>query len=203
LISGFDLAVFFLDYHDRFPTYQLNVTSPMPLAISLHGNHPRMKSVGFTGSKDISPVVVRWESLYTSGRVFDAIQGGQYVNVVSDEITGVLGVDYNGFENCRFGVQASKIHRLKAIEGGLLGNDRHLLSVHLNATIWKPVADVIFSYTPDDGSMLGQFTLTIPTSHQLELALGTALFLGTPRSQFGLFHSGSRAFVQLHAYFGG
>ena len=51
LISGFDLAVFFFDYHDRFPSYSLSVTNPSPLTINLTGNHSRIRSYGFTGSK--------------------------------------------------------------------------------------------------------------------------------------------------------
>ena len=42
--------------------------------------------------------MIRWELLYTQDRLNDAIQNGQYVNVMSDELTAVLGVDYNGLE---------------------------------------------------------------------------------------------------------
>jgi hypothetical protein len=204
LVSGFDLGAFVFSYHDRFPAYAMKVTNPAPLSLELTGQHPRLLSYGVTGSKSLNQVVLRWELLHTRDRRFDAIQNGLYVNRPSNESTGVLGLDYNGFENYRVGFQFSKIYRSENIIGALTRQNRNLINFHLNATLWKsPVVDVIFNYVPDDGSTLTELRLTVPASHQFEITLGTDLFTGSPQSQFGIFHAGSRGFVQLHGYFGG
>jgi hypothetical protein len=170
LVSGFDLGVFAFDYHDRFPTYHLDP------GLVLRPEYPRVRSLGTTGSKEWHSFVLRWEGLYTFAPA-------------KDELTAVGGLDYNGFEGWRLGLQVSTIRKLTV---------QDLLAFHLAVTTWREQSlETVLSYAPRDGSSLSQLRYLVPLSNRFELQAGGDIFLGGARSQFGMFHAASRAFLEL------
>jgi hypothetical protein len=203
LVSGIDLSLFYLNYLDRLPHYSASVLGFAPLSVELQGAHPRMQTIGWTGTADLSWLLLRWETLLTKDRTYDRLNGMSYSNAKTDELTAVLGIDYTQLEKWRLGLQLSETYLAQDIVGNLTPRSRQLISVHANGSLWNDqTLDLIFSYEPDDGGTLTQLRYMIPLNNQLELGVGADLLRGSPTSQFGRFRQGSRAFALLKAYFG-
>ncbi len=202
LVSGIDLSAFFLHYFDRTPSYQPVLVSPAPLTFRLDARHPRVSTFGVTATADLSPVVVRFESLYTLNRVYDAIQSGAYANGMSDEAAAVAEADYEGIAGWGLGFQLSSKHVMTEVPGAIAARTRNQVSLHAAGNVWKDHAvSAILGYALNDAGAIVEADYLVSLSGAIELMLRTELFLGPGGSEMGRYKNASRAFLLLRAFF--
>ncbi len=198
LLRGYDLAFFFFSYFDRSPTYT-GVAGPTGL--DLVASHNRIGSAGITFSKDFSPWLVRWESLYTKDKMFQKFDAAGLGGYRGDEVTVAVETEYTGWLPWRVAMQFAYQGIPKFDAASTTPKNRELLSANIKAPIYREqTLDAIVSWAIHDGGTLTRLQYTIPTSQQFELMFGADLLFGGVRSQFGAFKNGSRAYVQLKGY---
>ncbi len=200
---GIDLAAFYFNYFDRSPNYKFTMVNPIPgqMEARLDGFHPRIQTMGVTLSTENEPFLFRFEALGTFDRYVDAALPGSYTSQRTNELIGVLGVDYTKITNWRLGVQVSENHLTEEIVGGITPRNRPLLTFHVSGPIYQQQnLEVIFSYAPRDGSSLGQIRYLVPVSSRIEFLFGADLLLGRDSSSFGRFNAASRGYVMLKGY---
>jgi hypothetical protein len=204
LVSGIDTSVFFLSYLDRMPVYEAQLLSLSPLAVNLNAMHPRLYSMGATATADLGTFVVRAEAFFTKDRQFNTYTNFHLNTEKSDEIVGVLGVDYTQLEKWQLGLQISDDELIPARPGLVASYPGPFLSVHLHGTFWREHAlELIVGYYPSDNSTMTRFSYEIPLSDALVFGVGADWLQGNPTSRFGQFQRGSRAFALLKGFFNG
>jgi hypothetical protein len=200
LVAGVDLSVFWLHYFDRMPSFQVRPTGPTTLVAD--PVYPRVDSLGATATADLSMFLLRLEALYTAGRKLTGPASTGYALLPTDQLTGVLGLDYTRLEKWRVGLQISESYLTRDISTAVTPRSLPILSLHANGTPWSDHSlDVILSYIFNDGSSLTELRYWIPASDQLEIGAGADLWTGSGNSQFGQFKQASRGYVLVKAYF--
>jgi hypothetical protein len=198
LVSGLDLSAFVLSYRDRMPVYSPSFSGSL---LTLNASHYRLLTFGATATDDLGDYLLRLEAIYTKDRHYDTLVAGQYANQVSDEVTGVLGIDFTRLEPLRLGVQVSEYRILNNFPGLLTAHSQELVSVLASGTPWSDhTAQGTFTYIPTDGSTLLELTYTVPINSKIELIAASDIFLGGLGSQFGQFHKASRMYGMLKVY---
>src|SRR5690606_14788968 len=192
---GWDLGLFFMTYYDRYPNYVPRVTSHSPLEVQVTTEHPRLGSLGLTGTKDFRSLLFRFESMYTRQRTYDAFQPPNYFQFQSDEVVAALELETTRYTPWRLGAQLAHTWIPHRVAGALAMPHRTLVSANLRGPLWdETTLETILSYGIQDGSSLARLRYTIPTSTQIELVLGADLLFGGRQSQFGRYHPASRAY---------
>lgn len=207
VFGGWDIAVFFLTYFDRSPVYALDLT---PIKATFRQTHPKLTTVGVTGTKDFDWWLLRFETLYTRNRPINTfnlnpLNLGQSLAIEkADEWVGVVGFDYTKWRSWRAGLQFSHHLLTHDFPGAFTPANRTQMSFSLYGPIYKEQAlDLIWSYFFQDASQLLQFSYHIPLTDALDFSTGVFVFAGGNNSQYGRFKNASRAYVQLIAHFGG
>jgi hypothetical protein len=207
VFGGWDLALFFLTYFDRAPVYTLDLT---PTRATFVQTHPKLTTVGVTGTKDFDSVLLRFETLYTRNRPINTfnltpLNLEQSLRTErTDEWVGVLGLDYTRWKSWRAGVQVSHHLLTETFSGAFLPANRTQISFSLFGPLYKEQSiDVIWSYFFGDASQLLQLSYHVPVTDSMDMSVGTYVFAGGDNSQFGRFKNASRIFAQFTAHFGG
>lgn len=207
VVVGWDLAFFFLTYFDRAPVYSLDLT---PTRANFIQTHPKLTTVGLTGTKDFESWLFRFETLYTRNRPINTFN----INPLNlsqslrtertDEWVGVLGVDYTRWRSWRAGGQISHHLLADSFAGAFIPAHRTQVSFNLYGPLYKEQAlDLIWSYFIQDDSQLVQLSYHIPLTDSMDMSLGSYVFFGGDNSQYGRFKTATRAYAQLVAHFGG
>lgn len=199
-----DMGVFYFNYHDREPKYQLLSTEDVPPVVTFAGQHARLQTVGTTGATELGPWVLRWEALYSWNRFFSFIDQGFYNTFSTQETTAVLGVEYSAVADWRLGFQASNAYLTDVPEGTFTPRHRPLLTALIAGPLIKDQSiDLMFTFVPTDSSSLVQVKYLVPLTSRIELNFGADLLLGEPATQFGRFRNASRGYVLLKAFLAG
>lgn len=198
LWHGYDLGFFFFSYFDRDPTY---TSVPNGAGLDLVASHNRIGSLGFTFTKDFSPWLIRWESLFTKDKLFQKMGASGLSGYTGHEITAAMEVEYTGWLPWRVALQLAYQGIPSFDPASLTPRHRTQLSGNVKAPIWREHSlDAILTWALHDGSSLARLQYTIPTSQQFEVMVGGDLLFGGANSQFGGFHNASRFYVQLKGY---
>ena len=98
LIRGWDLAAFYFDAWDRFPTYFRTVgvdPATGAVQVTFQPEHTRIRQIGATLSKALDPVVLRAEMVYTRDRYFATTDLATPRGVLrKDSLDYLLGLSY-------------------------------------------------------------------------------------------------------------
>ncbi len=198
LWRGYDLGFFFFTYFDRQPMY---TGVPTAAGLDLVASHSRISSLGLTFTKDLAPWLLRWESLYTKNKSFQKFDAVGLSAFAGDELTVAAEAEYTQWLPWRAALQFAYQGIPRFDLSSTTPKHRALLSANLKAPLWgEQTLDAILSLALHDGGTLARLQYTIPTSQQFELMFGSDLLFGGARSQFGVFKSASRFYVQLKGY---
>lgn len=198
-IPGADLSFLYFNYFDRSPIY---ISSLVDQTQMITGNHYRLETFGSTVSIPISAVVLRSELLYHHNKSFNSFTGA-LSSFKSDQIVGVLGLDYIVGDRWRMGFQLSESFRTSTSVGELEKRSAQLATGHGSFTFLNShVFDALIAYAPHDGSSLTELSYTLPLSKRVDFMLAADLFNGSSRSQFGLYHPATRGYIQIKSYLG-
>ena len=198
-IEGIDLSFLYFNYFDRAPVY---ISTSSGGTTNISGKHHRLETMGATLSVPISTFVLRSEMLYHRNKSFNRFTG-ELDSFKSDQMVGVLGLDYIVGDRWRLGAQISESYRSHTANGALEMASTQLVTGHGSFTVLgNHIFDLLIAYAPHDGSSLTELSYTIPLNKRLDLLLASDLFNGSNSSQFGLYHPASRGYVQLKTYLG-
>ncbi|MBY0370444.1 hypothetical protein K2X33_07140 [bacterium] len=206
LFAGWDLSAFYFNYFDRRPSYRPSLVGPTIVATAAH---EPLQTFGLTGTKDLGPWVVRFESALTPQRpvdayVYDSLNPElSYYSGHADEFLAVAGFDYTQWKDWRLSLQLSLNALGTAIPGAFIRQNALNLSIVTGGTVFGNHEFNLITNYANDGSSLWQVSYMVPISSRLEATFGAHLFAGGAGSQFGQFKGATRAFVQIRGFFSG
>lgn len=198
-IQGMDLSLLYFNYFDRAPVY---ISTTSGGTTQIQGKHNRLETFGATLSVPVSAFVLRSELLYHRNKSFNQFSGA-LDSFKSDQILGVLGLDYIVGDRWRLGMQLSESYRTHSVPAALEKASVQLATLHGSFTLnTGHNFDILMAYAPHDGGSLTELSYTIPLNKRVDLVLATDLFNGSSQSQFGIYHRASRGYIQIKTLLG-
>ncbi len=195
-ISHLDLSLFYLNYYDRLPVYELQIV-PSPQSIVALPDYKPLQTGGITATLDLSGYLVRAEILQHFSRELNTGDGISVSTAKSNELIYVLGVDLPSLDKWQIGFQYSESR---------LANNNWLGRTNLQAIASARIAKVftnnmaietlLTDFTQDSSSLI-QAQLTIPISSQTEILFGLDKFDGSDTSSLGRLKNASRVWVMF------
>jgi len=189
--DGWDLTFNYLyHYHDTPVLYQVVDNT----AVSLDSRYERNHLLGGTASKAFGDFTLRAEVGYSSDTYhlmdnraagFVAKQGIH----VSDDLSSVIGLDWQGLEDTMLSVQWFQSYLFEDDPGLVRPRQNHLLSLLYRGTFkneaWQLEALTLYGLDQEDTSV--QVQLSHMWQSNIEVRVGFDLFFGPSESLFGQF----------------
>jgi hypothetical protein len=199
--SGWDLTGFYYSTNDGTPAFSRQIS---PGVITYTPIHERIHQWGLTLGKDLRPVVLKAEAIYTKDRLFSVTTPADLDGLVEQDLLDyVIGLDWAFPKDTR--VNAQVFQRwfpdhdpdmiLKKAESGfsLLLSTQALHSKVESELLW------VKSLNRDD--WLAQFKITWKAGRKLRLAAGADVFHGPQAGLFGQFGEKDRVYTEIRYSF--
>ncbi|MBC7464565.1 MAG: hypothetical protein H7256_01110 [Bdellovibrio sp.] len=196
-INGFDFSLFYLNYYDRTPVYQVSTLFVPALSLKATPDYKRLQSAGATVTVDFDGFLVRSELVQHLNREYNTYNGTTVSSDKSDELVYVVGLDLPPSDKWQVGFQYSE-SRLKNASWLLRKSTQSTIAGHIGKTFRNDIAfDSIMTYYTSDSSQLLQASISTPLSSQSEVAIGVDRFDGDTGTELGRFKNASRAWVSF------
>lgn len=200
--SPFDFSLFYLNYYDRLPVYQYQLTPSMTSLIAQPDFRP-LQTHGLTVTLDYESYIFRSEIIKHTQREYnisDSIPMGTVSTSRTNETTSVFGIDLPMMDKWLLSIQYSE----SLLEAKNAWVSRPRLETIANARASKTFAnDITFEmlltdFTQDSSTLL-QSQVAIPLSSQSEIVFGVDRFSGGEDSALGRLKSASRGWILFKA----
>lgn len=199
-IGSYDFSLFYLNYSDRMPVYNLGLTVfPTPAAVATPEYKP-LQTLGGTLTVDFDGFLVRTEIVQNLKREFNYLSGTTSIDVEkSDELIYVIGIDPPQLGKWTFNLQYSD-SRIKDNTWAFRKKVVSTASLRIARPITNNVSfETTTSFYTSDSSQLVQALLTTALTNQSELVLGVDRFDGKADTEFGRFKNASRIWLMFKA----
>ncbi|MFN0314210.1 MAG: DUF1302 family protein, partial [Burkholderiales bacterium] len=201
--SGWDVAGFYYSTNDGSPAFSRQI-SLSPAVITYTPVHERIHQWGLTLGKDLRPMVLKAEAVYTKDRLFSVTRLSDSDGLVSQNFLDyIVGLEWSFPEETR--VNAQFFQRWfpdhdpdifpKKTESGVsfLFSTKALHPKVETELLW------VKSLNRDD--WLAQFKITWKAGGKLRLAAGADVFHGPPAGLFGQFGEKDRVYTEIRYSF--
>lgn len=195
-ISRLDFSLFYLNYFDRLPVYQLQI-SPATTSVTALPNYKPLQTAGATASLDLGGFLFRSEAFKNLNREFNTYDGTNLSSAKSDELVYVFGVDLPSIDKWQVAVQYSES---RLTDNTWLGraNPQSVASLHILKMFRHDISfETILTEFTQDASALLQTHISLPLSSQIEMLIGFDKFDGSDTSTLGPLRKASRSWVML------
>lgn len=203
LYKGWDMTAFYYKSVSSYPTfYRELVMSPGP-TLEFTPRHDRIWQLGGTVSKDLGPVVLRGETVFTGNKGYEVTRASEADGVVEqDTLDYIVSLDFVPFDDGRLNLQFyqriffghdSDI-RYDSLESGV----SILLSGKLSAR-WEPELLIIQSLNRND-RLLRPRVNWYP-GQNLRVTLGMDIFAGPEDGDFGRYADNDRIYLEARYAF--
>jgi hypothetical protein len=202
LMSGWDVAGFYYRSNDAQPTfYRSVVNSPVP-AFVYQARHDRIDQWGATVGKDLGPVVLKGEAVYTRGRRYNVLREDEDGVTRQNTLDIVGGLDFTLSDDTRLNVQLFE-RAFFAHDPDIIAN-RHEpgFSVLLGRKLSNRLdAEVLYisSLNRSDWWLRPRVTWDFQTNWRM--IVGVDIFHGPPLGFFGQFANRDRVYTELRYNF--
>lgn len=194
--SGIDFSLFYLNYNDRTPIYEVTFV-PAPASLVATPVYKPLQSAGATITYDISGYLLRSEIIQHLQREFNTTDGVNIGSEKSDELVYVVGLDLPTVNKWQTSFQVSE-SRLKQANWLLRKNTQSSVAARVAKDFGNDVvAESTLTYFTSDSSNLVQASIAFPISNQSEILFGADRFDGQDTSEMGRFKNASRAWVMF------
>lgn len=195
-INGFDLSIFYLNYTDRIPIY--NVTTILaPLSLVATPEYKPLQSAGTTLTVDFNGYLVRSEIIQHINRVINTFDGTNVSTEKSNELVYVIGLDTPPVDKWIVGFQYSE-SRLKNANWLTRKNTQSTAAARVSKEFRNNVTtEILATYFTSDSSQLLQANLGFPISNQSEFLFGVDRFDGSSTSEMGRYKDASRVWAMF------
>jgi hypothetical protein len=201
--SNYDFSLFYLNYYDRTPVYQIQTTLS-PLTFTATPEYKPLQSAGMTMTADLGGYLLRAEAIQHSNRELNTLDGTTLSSAKSNEVVYVVGFDLPAANKWQAGFQFSE-SLLKNLEKptetwASRKTKESLISARMAKTFSNDIGFEFLgtSMTSESGSLI-QASVTTPISSQAEFLVGVDKFDGDSTSALGSLKDASRAWVMFKA----
>ncbi|MBM3225415.1 MAG: DUF1302 domain-containing protein [Candidatus Tectomicrobia bacterium] len=212
LTDGWDLALFYFDAFDYFPTpftrSTRRPTTGQPV-ITVAPRHTRLHILGATLSKALEPVVLRSEIVTTFDKFLRTSHQRHSDQVVRQHVVNaMIGLDYTLLNTVLTGIQVLQYFVPGASaqvrdEQQRRGSVHTAFSIRLEAGLWDHtlVPQVLFIMNTDRGDYRLSSRLLYHATSALTVTLGTDIFSGPQHTLYGQFAQRDRVYTEVSYQF--
>ena len=202
LKDGWDVSGFAYSSMDVAPTFY-RVATTLPNTLLYEARHDRINQLGLTLAKDLGPVVLKSEAVYTHGRQFSVLRVSDANGVVAQNtLDWAVGLDFSLPADTRLNAQIYQ-RDFFSYDSDLL-SDKHesgyslLLNHKFNSKLEAQVT-WISSFNRTDWLLRPR--LTWDFQRNWRLAVGADIFKGPSVGLFGRFDGRDRVYSEMRYSF--
>ncbi|HMX21824.1 MAG TPA: hypothetical protein PLS39_07070 [Accumulibacter sp.] len=203
LKNGWDVAAFAYHSLSVAPTfYREIVSSPQPTAI-FQARHDRITQYGMTLGKDLGPVVLKAEAVYTDGMNYQVKDPNDVDGVVAQKtLNWAVGLDYTEIADTRFNVQFFQSHFFNHSPDIIQDKNENGYSLLANRKFGDKVeAQVLYIASLNRSDWLLRPRMTWNFEKNWRFAVGADIFHGPPLGFFGRYDRSDRVYTELRYSF--
>ena len=201
--SGLDLTLFYLNYYDHSPVYQIQFTGPTNIALMPVYN--LLQTGGVTATVDLGGYLIRSEIISNMERTFNTFDGVSLAEVKLNETIYVLGLDLPPIDKWLIAFQYSHSAVADGFKNASASNNlfartqkQSVSSVRISKTFKGDIEmETQLTHFNEDSSQLMQAQIKLPISNRSEVLLGLDKFDGNENSSLGRFKKASRVWVMF------
>lgn len=201
LKGGWDVSGFYYSTNDPSAAFSRQTS---PTAITYQPVHERIHQLGATLGKDLGPMVLKAEAVYTRDKPFltrDPLDADGLVN--QDFLDYIVGMEWSFPQETRFNVQLFQ-RWFPDHDAGIIPDETEsgvslLLSTQALHPRLEPELLLISSLNRND--WLGQFKLTWKFDGNWRLTGGVDVFQGPADGLFGVFDNKDRVYTEVRYTF--
>jgi Protein of unknown function (DUF1302) len=205
LVNGWDVSGFY--YTPMNPSAAFSRLTPLSAPTVVYEPiHNRIEQTGATLGKDLGPMVLKAEAVFTSNELFSTTRPSASNGLAQQNVFDyIVGLEWSFPEETRFNLQLFQrwfpnydpdVSPDKVESGYSV-----LFSTQaLNPRV-EPQVLLIHSLNRDDWSWSAQFKLTWRLDGNWRLAGGADVYGGPPNSQYGVYENENRVYTELRYNF--
>lgn len=204
-LAGFDTALFYYDYLDRVPYY--NIESASPTLVTLAEKHARIKSYGASIAKTLfDDYVFRADVVLNKDRIVNSVVttpfGPNFQETLSDEMDVQISIDsptYNRFSGAAIFARSTLSN---LTEYALREKEETYAIGRLSYDFGEEkVFDLSYTHQFSHPGHAVQAILNWPVTDLVELRMGGETYWGNEESTLGKLENISNVFFGLKTYF--
>ena len=203
LHNGWDLSGFYYTPMDPSAAFARLTTLPAP-TIVYQPIHKRIHQAGATLGKDLGPVVLKAEAVYTRDKLFTVTRLSDADGLVQQDLLDyIVGLEWSFPKETRFNLQLFQRwfpnHDPDMVQDRTESGVSILLSTKAFHPRIEPELLLIHSLNREDWS--AQFKVTWQPDGNWQLAAGADVFSGPPTGLFGEFDNQDRVYTEVRYNF--
>ena len=201
LKSGWDVSGFYYTANDSAAAFERQTTLS---TITYQPIHKRIHQVGATLGKDLGPMVLKAEAIYTRGKLFNTLNPSDVDGLVKQNIFDyIVGLEWSFPQETRFNAQLFQRrffnHDAFIVPDKTESGLSFLLSTQAFHPKLEPEMLLVRSLNRNDWS--AQFKLTWKPDGHWRLGAGVDIFQGPATGLFGSFNDKDRVYTEVRYSF--
>jgi hypothetical protein len=196
--SGWDVSGFLYSTNDPSAAFtRLSPTLYQPI-------HDRIQQVGATLGKDLGPMVLKAEAVYTKNKLFNVTTPTDVDGLIKQDLLDyIIGLEWSFPQETRFNVQFYQ-RRFADHDPGLIPDSTESgFSLLFSTQALHPKLEpkLLFIRSLNRNDWLAQFKLTWRQDGNWRLAMGADIFGGVSSGLFGQFDNKDRIYTEVRYNF--
>lgn len=201
LKGGWDASGFYYTTNDPAAAFSRTISGS---TIIYQPIHQRIHQIGATLGKDLGPVVLKAEAIYTKDKLFNTTDASDADGLVKQNMFDyVVGLEWSFPQETRFNLQAFQRrflnHDAKIVPDRTESGFSVLFSTQALHPKLEPELLLVHSLNRND--WLAQFKITWKADGNWRLATGVDVFHGPPTGLFGQYDERDRVYTEVRYSF--
>ncbi|GAO34907.1 hypothetical protein SCT_0287 [Sulfuricella sp. T08] len=204
LMEGWDVSGFYYTANDPSAAFSRQIALLPTPTITYQPIHERIHQLGATLGKDLGPMVLKAEAIYTKDKLFNTTNATDADGLVKQNMLDyIVGLEWSFPQETRFNVQFFQ-RWFPSHDAGIVPDKTESGVSLLFSTLalhprLEPKILLLRSLNRDDWS--AQFKLTWKLDGNWRLATGIDIFAGPPTGLFGAFDDKDRVYTEVRYSF--
>ena len=203
LKGGWDISGFYYTANDASAAFSRQI-SLAPNTITYQPLHKRIHQLGATLGKDLGPMVLKAEAIYTRDKLFSTLDIADADGLVKQNMLDtIVGLEWSFPQETRFNVQLFQRWFINHDAGIVPGKTESGISLLLSSQALHPrlEPELLLVSSLNRADWLAQFKLTWKMDGNWRLAAGADIFSGPPTGLFGQFDARDRVYTEARYSF--
>jgi hypothetical protein len=204
LKSGWDISGFYYTANDPAAAFSRQTTLLPTPVITYQPIHERIHQIGATLSKDLGPMVIKTEAIYTKDKQFSTTNAADADGLVKQNIFDyVVGLEWSFPQETRFNMQIFQ-RLFPNHDPGIVPNKTESgISLLLSSQALHPKLEpkVLLVKSLNHNDWFAQLRLTYKLDGNWRLATGADIFSGLNTGLFGQFNNKDRVYTEARYSF--
>ncbi len=195
-----DLSIFFLNYVDRDPYYEL--ISATATTLNLKEDHTRLNAAGINLAKNLMDFIIRADLVYKDKKSINYIQNLNLKNYTTIELNSTSSIDTPTFNNFNFSFiyANSKISDFQS-NSFRKGKEESII-FKLSKTLFenhKIDSSLLFDIQNKGQALFMAYLLPVGNNHEFKFS--SEFFKGPDQSKFNLMKANNKISINLNSIF--